>query len=112
DADRQYSCAYFTRPDDTLEIAQENKKRHIASKLLLAPGMRVLDIGSGWGGLALHLAMATGADVTGLTLSVEQQRAAWRRVAEAELSDRVRFHLRDYREDTGTYDRIVSVGML
>ena len=111
DADRQYSCAYFTGPDETLEIAQQNKKRHIAAKLLLGHNMRVLDIGSGWGGLAIHLAAATGAEVTGLTLSAEQQRAAWQRACDAGLADRVRFHLRDYREETGTYDRIVSVGM-
>ncbi len=111
DADRQYSCAYFTEPGQTLEAAQENKKRHIAGKLLLAPHMRVLDIGSGWGGLALHLAATTGADVTGLTLSREQLRAAKERAEAAGLADRVRFHLRDYREEIGTYDRIVSVGM-
>ena len=111
DADRQYSCAYFTEPGQTLEIAQENKKRHIAGKLLLAPQMRVLDIGSGWGGLALHLAATTGADVTGLTLSREQLRAAEERAQATGLAEQVRFHLRDYREETGTYDRIVSVGM-
>jgi cyclopropane-fatty-acyl-phospholipid synthase len=111
DADRQYSCAYFTSPDDTLETAQLNKKRHIAAKLLLSPGQRVLDIGSGWGGLALYLASECGVDVTGLTLSSEQLKIANQRAAAAGLSDRVRFHLRDYREERGTYDRIVSVGM-
>lgn len=111
DADRQYSCGYYTDLNETLETAQQNKKRHIAAKLLLAPNMRVLDIGSGWGGLALHLAATTGADVTGLTLSVEQRRTAEQRAHAAGLADRVRFHLRDYREETGTYDRIVSVGM-
>jgi cyclopropane-fatty-acyl-phospholipid synthase len=111
DADRQYSCAYFTEPGQSLEVAQENKKRHIARKLLLAPRMRVLDIGSGWGGLALHLAATGGADVTGLTLSREQLRAAEARTRAAGLAGQVRFHLRDYREESGTYDRIVSVGM-
>jgi cyclopropane-fatty-acyl-phospholipid synthase len=111
DADRQYSCAYFTSPEDTLETAQLNKKRHLAAKLLLSPGQRVLDIGSGWGGLALYLARECGVDVTGLTLSSEQLKIANQRAAAAGLSDRVRFHLRDYREETGTYDRIVSVGM-
>jgi len=111
DADRQYSCAYFTAPGQTLKAAQENKKRHIAAKLLLAPKMRVLDIGSGWGGLALHLAATTGADVTGLTLSREQLEVARDRAEEAGLQDQVRFYLRDYREETGTFDRIVSVGM-
>ncbi len=111
DADRQYSCAYYTHPGETLETAQQNKKRHVAAKLLLAPNMRVLDIGSGWGGLALHLAATTGADVTGLTLSIEQQRTAEQRAVAAGLADRVRFYVRDYREETGIYDRIVSVGM-
>jgi cyclopropane-fatty-acyl-phospholipid synthase len=111
DADRQYSCAYFARPGMTLEQAQDAKKRHIAAKLLLKPGMRVLDIGSGWGGLALSLARAAQVEVTGVTLSVEQQQAATARARAAGLDDRVRFHLRDYREETGRYDRIVSVGM-
>ena len=111
DRDRQYSCAYFGMPDDDLDTAQESKKRHIAAKLLLAPGQKVLDIGSGWGGLALYLAAECGADVTGLTLSAEQHKVATRRAAAAGLSDRVRFHLRDYREEKGRYDRIVSVGM-
>jgi cyclopropane-fatty-acyl-phospholipid synthase len=111
DRDRQYSCAYFRSPGDPLDVAQENKKRHIAAKLLLRPGHKVLDIGSGWGGLALHLASECGADVTGLTLSAEQHKVATRRAALAGLGDRVRFHLRDYREEAGCYDRIVSVGM-
>ncbi|MCW2241674.1 SAM-dependent methyltransferase [Azospirillum canadense] len=111
DSDRQYSCAYFENSDDDLEVAQLRKKRHIAAKLRLEPGMRVLDIGSGWGGLALYLARETGVEVTGLTLSVEQHKVATERARIAGLADRVRFHLRDYREDAGQYDRIVSVGM-
>ena len=111
DQDLQYSCAYFRDPTDDLDSAQLNKKRHIAAKLLIRPGQRVLDIGSGWGGLALYLAGECGADVTGLTLSVEQHKVAVRRAAIAGLSDRVRFYLRDYREELGHYDRIVSVGM-
>jgi cyclopropane-fatty-acyl-phospholipid synthase len=111
DTDRQYSCAYFADPHDSLERAQDNKKRHIAAKLLLAPGMDVLDIGCGWGGFALYLARATGVRVTGLTVSSEQLRVARERAAAAGLGDRVTFHLRDYREETGRYDRIVSVGM-
>ncbi len=111
DRDRQYSCAYFATPNHNLDQAQDAKKRHIAAKLLLEPGMKVLDIGSGWGGLALYLARNAGVDVTGVTLSAEQQRVAERRAREAGLADRVRFHLRDYREEPGVYDRVVSVGM-
>jgi cyclopropane-fatty-acyl-phospholipid synthase len=111
DADEQYSCAYFTDPAMPIEAAQIAKKRHIAAKLLLKPGMRVLDIGSGWGGLALTLAETAGVDVTGLTLSHEQLAVANERARAMGVADRVRFHLRDYRAETGTYDRIVSVGM-
>ena len=111
DRDRQYSCAYFHSPDDELETAQINKQRHLAAKLLLEPGHRVLDIGSGWGGLGLYLARVGGGDITGLTLSSEQLKIANQRAAEAGLAERVGFHLRDYREESGTYDRIVSVGM-
>ena len=112
DRDKQYSCAYFRDPRDSLEAAQENKKRHIAAKLLLdRPGLKVLDIGSGWGGLGLYLAKLADADVTGVTLSAEQHKISKKRAAESGLSNRVRFHLRDYREDNGLYDRIVSVGM-
>jgi len=111
DADRQYSCAYFSRPGITIEEAQASKKRHIAAKLLLRPGQRVLDIGSGWGGLALYLARECGVDVMGLTLSREQLDVARRRAREAGLADRVRFELCDYRVHGGCYDRIVSVGM-
>ncbi len=111
DRDRQYSCAYFRGGHDDLDTAQLDKKRHIAAKLMIEPGQKVLDIGSGWGGLALYLADECGADVTGLTLSVEQHQVSMRRAAAAGLSDRIRFHLRDYREEDGQYDRIVSVGM-
>ena len=111
DRDRQYSCAYFTEPDQTIEQAQANKKRHIAAKLLLKPGQRVLDIGCGWGGLALYLAKECEVEVTGLTLSVEQHRVAEHRAAAAGLSSKVRFKLLDYRQERDQYDRIVSVGM-
>ena len=111
DADRQYSCAYFARGDETLEQAQALKKRHIAAKLLLQPGLRVLDIGCGWGGLALDLARNDGVDVTGLTLSSEQIKVAESRAQTAGQTAKVRFALRDYREEPGRYDRIVSVGM-
>lgn len=111
DADRQYSCAYFARPDMSLEEAQDAKKRHIAAKLLLAPGQRVLDIGSGWGGLGITLAEEYGADVSGVTLSTEQLSEARARAAKKGLNARVRFDLRDYRDVQGVFDRIVSVGM-
>jgi cyclopropane-fatty-acyl-phospholipid synthase len=111
DADRQYSCAYFTHPHDDLEQAQLDKKRHLAAKLLLRPGVRVLDIGSGWGGLALHLAEAGAGEVLGITLSEEQLKVSRARAEHAGLADRVRFELRDYRELEGRFDRIVSVGM-
>jgi cyclopropane-fatty-acyl-phospholipid synthase len=111
DQDRQYSCAYFATDNDSLEVAQHNKKLHIAAKLLLKPGQRVLDIGSGWGGLGLYLAKLEDIDVTGVTLSTEQQKVSARRAEQEGLSDRVRFHLRDYRQQPGPFDRIVSVGM-
>ncbi len=112
DEDRQYSCAYFPRGDETLEEAQEAKKRHIASKLLLdRPDLEVLDIGSGWGGLALTLARDHGCRVTGITLSVEQLHASRARAEAAGLASRVRFELADYRTITRRFDRIVSVGM-
>ncbi len=112
DRDRQYSCAYFPTGNETLEAAQEAKKRHIAAKLLLnRPNLRVLDIGSGWGGLALTLARDYGARVLGITLSAEQL-AESRARAEAEgLADRVSFELLDYRSVDNQFDRIVSVGM-
>ncbi len=106
-----YSCAYFERPDMTLEQAQEAKCRLLARKLCLEPGMRVLDIGSGWGGLALHLAREHGVSVDGLTLSREQLRVARAECVRNGLEDQVTFQLRDYREHHGQYDRIVSVGM-
>jgi cyclopropane-fatty-acyl-phospholipid synthase len=111
DRDRQYSCAYFLTPNDELETAQAHKKRHLAAKLLLRPGQRILDIGCGWGGLALYLARFGAARVVGITLSREQLEVARRRATEAGLAGRVEFQLCDYREATGTYDRIVSVGM-
>ena len=111
DADRQYSCGYFIHPDDTLEQAQMQKKAHIAAKLCLQPGMTVLDIGSGWGGMAITLARDYGAKVVGLTLSQEQYKSSVARAAEAGLSDRVSFQLIDYRKFVGKFDRVVSVGM-
>ena len=112
DEDRQYSCAYFDSESTDLEQAQLNKKRHLAAKLLLhRRGLRILDIGSGWGGLGLYLAQQTGAQVTGVTLSTEQHKVSQQRAADAGLAEQAAFELRDYREQTGTFDRIVSVGM-
>src|SRR5258706_10612901 len=111
DADRQYSCAYFGRPGDELERAQLRKKQHIARKLLLEPGQRVLDIGSGWGGLALTLAQSADVEVLGITLSTEQQAGATRRAAAAGLAHKVKFELLHYPAVQGPFDRIVSVGM-
>lgn len=110
DHDRQYSCAYFT-PGADLDAAQLAKKRHIAAKLLLEPGLSVLDIGCGWGGLALYLATSSGVRVTGITLSDEQLAIARRRVAQSGLGGNVRFAHEDYRQIEGPFDRIVSVGM-
>jgi cyclopropane-fatty-acyl-phospholipid synthase len=111
DADRQYSCAYFADPANSLEQAQLDKKAHIAAKLHLKPGLRVLDIGCGWGGMALYLNRVADVDVLGVTLSEEQLKVARRRAEEAGVADRVKFELIDYRHLTGRFDRIVSVGM-
>lgn len=111
DDDLQYSCAYFTDPSNNLEQAQLDKKAHIAAKLALEPGQRVLDIGCGWGGMALFLHKVANVDVVGVTLSEEQLKVARRRAADAGVSDRVKFELIDYRLVTEQFDRIVSVGM-
>jgi cyclopropane-fatty-acyl-phospholipid synthase len=111
DADMQYSCAYFPQPGVSLEDAQLAKKRHIAAKLLLKPEQKVLDIGCGWGGLALTLAQEAGAQVDGITLSTEQLGLAQQRAEAAGLGGRANFSLTDYRDVQGPYDRIVSVGM-
>lgn len=111
DSDRQYSCAYFETPQESLDDAQLAKKRHLAAKLLVEEGHRLLDIGCGWGGLALYAAEVCGARVTGITLSQEQLEIARRRVGESKLTGKASFHALDYRDVTGTFDRIVSVGM-
>lgn len=112
DPDRQYSCAYFERPDCTLEEAQLAKKRLVTAKLLVEPDSRVLDIGSGWGGLGLYIKQMGGArQVQGITLSTEQLEIARGRAETAGVADSVRFVLQDYREVEGSFDRIVSVGM-
>ncbi len=111
DKDRQYSCAYFEDDKQTLEEAQLAKKRHIAAKLDIKPGMKVLDIGSGWGGMGLYLAEVCGADITGVTLSDEQFVLSNQRAKERGLSKHARFLLQDYRKLDQKFDRIVSVGM-
>jgi cyclopropane-fatty-acyl-phospholipid synthase len=111
DADKQYSCAYFETSETTLDDAQLAKKRHLAAKLLVRRRERILDIGSGWGGLGLYLAEIAGADVTGVTLSTEQLQVANARAAEKNLARSARFLLKDYRDVTGPFDRVVSVGM-
>ncbi|MGE3150237.1 MAG: class I SAM-dependent methyltransferase [Pseudorhodoplanes sp.] len=111
DADQQYSCAYFENSDQSLDDAQLAKKRHLAAKLLIGPDARVLDIGSGWGGLGLYLAEFCGADVTGVTLSREQLQVSNTRAAERKLATRAQFRLQDYRDLKESFDRIVSVGM-
>lgn len=111
DQDKQYSCAYFKDPNMSLEDAQIAKKAHIAGKLMLEPDMHVLDIGCGWGGMALTLAQDYGVKVTGVTLSQEQHAVANARIAEAGLEDRVQVLLQDYRTLNKRFDRIVSVGM-
>ena len=111
DADRQYSCGYFEMPDQSLDDAQLAKMRHLAAKLLIEPQQLVLDIGSGWGGLALYLVDICGAQVEGVTLSDEQLRGANTLIMERQLDHKVKFHLTDYRDVGGTFDRIVSVGM-
>lgn len=111
DEDRQYSCAYFTDPDIGLDQAQLDKKAHIAAKLALKPGQRVLDIGCGWGGMALYLHAQANVNVLGITLSEEQLRVARTRAEAAGVANRVRFELIDYRAVEGQFDRIVSIGM-
>ena len=111
DADRQYSCAYFEHQEQSLDDAQLAKKRHIAAKLLPRPGHRLLDIGCGWGGLALYLTEMCGAQVTGVTLSNEQFALARNRADEKGLAGRVEFRLQDYRDIAERFQRIVSVGM-
>jgi cyclopropane-fatty-acyl-phospholipid synthase len=111
DSDRQYSCAYFKDPSATLEQAQADKKAHIAAKLHLQSGQKVLDIGCGWGGMALYLNRTADVDVLGITLSREQLAVARQRAEAAGVADRVKFELIDYRDVTGPFDRIVSVGM-
>jgi cyclopropane-fatty-acyl-phospholipid synthase len=111
DSDRQYSCAYFEYPGQSLDDAQMAKKRHIAAKLLPKDGATALDIGCGFGGMGLYLAGVAGARVTGVTLSEEQYAVANNRAVDAGLTDRVEFRLQDYRDVEETFDRIVSVGM-
>jgi cyclopropane-fatty-acyl-phospholipid synthase len=112
DEEREYTCAYFETGAEDIGTAQRAKERHVAAKLLLRPGHTVLDMGCGWGALALHLAADCRADVTGVTLSEEQHRWANARAAERGLADRARFRLQDYRAVQGRFDRVVSIGMM
>lgn len=111
DEDRQYSCAYFSTPEDTLEVAQRNKKHLLAAKLALKPGQKILDIGCGWGGLSLFIAQQADVEVLGVTLSSEQYEIANQKARTLGLADRVQFELMDYRHVDQVFDRIVSVGM-
>jgi cyclopropane-fatty-acyl-phospholipid synthase len=112
DEDMQYTCAYWRDTDISLEQAQRDKKAHIAAKLNLKPGLRILDVGCGWGGLALYLHQVSGAEVLGIALAEEQIKLARERAAAAGVSDKVRFELMDYRDVTGRFDRITDVGFL
>jgi cyclopropane-fatty-acyl-phospholipid synthase len=111
DVDRQYSCAYFEHSNASLEEAQLAKKRHLAAKLGIKQGMKVLDIGSGWGGLGLYLTEVCGAEVTGVTLSQEQHKLSNERASQRGVNGRTKFLLKDYRALDEKFDRIVSVGM-
>ncbi|MBT3991649.1 MAG: class I SAM-dependent methyltransferase [Rhodospirillaceae bacterium] len=111
DKDRQYSCAYFAGPENDLDTAQTDKKSHIAAKLLLERDHKVLDIGSGWGGMGLYIARHFGAQVEGITLSEEQLKESNQRAKLENLNAKAQFHLKDYRTVTEKFDRIVSVGM-
>jgi cyclopropane-fatty-acyl-phospholipid synthase len=112
DDDWQYTCAYFEHEGQTLEEAQLAKKRHVTAKLMVQPGQRVLEMGCGWGGLAMYIAEMTGAHVTAVTLSEEQAAAAQRRAADSGLAGKTEFRLQNYRDVEGSFDRIISIGML
>ncbi len=112
DRDMQYSCGYWPEGVADLDAAQTAKKRRIAAKLALEPGQRVLDIGCGWGGMALYLAAVADVEVVGVTLAEEQLAIARKRAEAAGLANRARFELRDYRDVEERFDRVVSVGML
>lgn len=112
DTDWHYTCAYYADPDNSLEQAQQDKIQHVAAKLQLKPGMKVLDAGCGWGSFAMYLARTFKVDVTGVTLSGEQADKANKRAKDAGLSDCVRFYQKDFREMTGTFDRVASIGMM
>ena len=111
DSKRQYSCAYFKNENDTLEVAQNNKIQHVIKKLNIQPNQKVLDIGCGWGSLAIDIAKSTNCEVTGITLSKKQFDFCVKKVKELKLENKVKFKLVDYRELNEKFDRIVSVGM-
>lgn len=112
DETMSYSCGYFSRPDEDLEAAQKNKLRHIAAKLALSPGMTVAEIGCGWGALAIYLAQTCGVHVTAINVSPEQLAYSRQRALAAGVADKVTFVEQDYRELSGQFDRVVSVGMM
>lgn len=107
-----YSCAYYTHPENSLEQAQQDKMRHIAAKLRLQPGMSVAEVGSGWGGLACYLARNFGVTITSVSLSPEQIRIARQRAIDMGVADKVTFLEQDYRHMSGTYDRVISIAMM
>jgi cyclopropane-fatty-acyl-phospholipid synthase len=112
DEDRQYTMAYYRDTSDSLEKAQLDKKAHLAAKLYLKPGMKVLDIGCGWGGMALYLNRMYGVEVLGVALAPDQIQFCNERAAEAGVADKVKFELKDYRDVQGQFDRIISVGLI
>jgi cyclopropane-fatty-acyl-phospholipid synthase len=112
DEDLQYTCAYYSSPDDTLEQAQLNKKRHVCAKLKIEDGMKIAELGCGWGGLALYMAQLADVEVTAVNLSIEQIRVARERAKKLGVEHRVHFEHIDYRQLQGKYDRVVSIGML
>ena len=111
DPKKQYSCGYFKNPNDSLENAQNNKINHIIKKLNIKPNQKILDIGSGWGSLAIDIARSAKCEVTGITLSENQYNHSVKKVKELNLENQVKFKLIDYRQLNEKFDRIVSIGM-
>jgi cyclopropane-fatty-acyl-phospholipid synthase len=112
DKDLGYTCAYFTHPDNDIDTAEREKKKLVASKLLVKEGMHILDVGCGWGGFAIYLAKTFGVKVTGITLSEEQHKYAVESAKREGLEQQVNFAVRDYRHEHGIYDRVIAIGIL